>query len=77
MGIYRDIEDNVKKESIYNILQDLIRDEEEAIAGYENALKQLSYINEMKYDEFHKAKEVFNHIIEEEREHIKELNSLK
>ena len=77
MGIYRDIEDNAKQESIYGIIQDLIRDEEEAIEGYEKAIKQLSYIDEMKSDEYRRAKDVFNHIIEEEREHIRELNSLK
>ena len=75
MGILRDINNELSKETAYSIIKDLIRDEEEAIEGYEYAIKRLSS-SDVKYNEFKKAEEVFNHIIEEEKEHIEELKNL-
>ena len=76
MGILRDIKDEFQKETAYGIIQYLIKDEEEAIAGYEKALEKLEYIN-MSYSDFKNAKEMIEHIIAEEKEHIQELQSLK
>lgn len=75
MSILRDINNELSKETIYSIIKDLIRDEEEAIEGYEYAIKRLSSCD-IKYNEYKKAEEVFNHIIGEEKEHIEELENL-
>lgn len=75
MGILRDINNELNKESVYFIIKDLIIDEEEAIDGYEKAKQQLKN-TDIKYAEYKKAEDVFNHIIEEEREHIRELKEL-
>lgn len=53
----------------------LIKDEEEAIAGYESALTILQ--NEMTDYQNNEIAKVLLHIISEEEEHIKELNALK
>ena len=53
----------------------LIDDEEEAIEGYENALKVLQ--NKMTSDQNKEIREVLYHIILEEKEHIEELKKLK
>lgn len=51
-----------------DIIDALIADEEEAIAGYEEAISKISDYN---------CQEIFRHIIKEEQEHIEELNDLK
>lgn len=75
MNIYETIKEN--SSDVQNIREQfkiLIKDEQEAIAGYKKALSTLHlYLND---EEINKCTEVFNHIIEEETEHIEELESL-
>lgn len=52
----------------------LIEDEEEAIQGYTNALSNLK--GSMTEEQYSEIEKVLNHIIEEEKEHIKEINEL-
>ena len=76
MGILHDIKDEFQKETAYGIIQFLIADEEEAIAGYEEAKAKLQYIN-MPYSKYKEIVDMLDHIIAEEKEHIEELQSLK
>lgn len=52
----------------------LIEDEEETIQGYTNALSNLK--GSMTEEQYSEIEKVLNHIIEEEKEHIKEINEL-
>ena len=61
--------------SINSKLNFLIKDEEEAIEGYNNALNSLQ--PKMTVEQFNRLQEVLTHIIGEENEHIKELKQLK
>jgi len=53
----------------------LIADEKEAIEGYEKALEILT--GRMTNAQYNEIKRELDHIIQEEREHIEELESLK
>lgn len=53
----------------------LIEDEQEAIQGYEDAMKILS--NDMTDNQNSEIREIMTHIINEEKEHIEELKELK
>lgn len=53
----------------------LVEDEEEAIAGYNNALTAIK--GTMTEEQYTEIEKVLNHIIEEEKEHIKEINELR
>ena len=53
---------------------EVIEDEEEAIQGYTNALSNLK--GSMTEEQYSEIEKVLNHIIEEEKEHIKEINEL-
>lgn len=53
----------------------LIEDEQEAIQGYEDAMKILS--NDMTDSQNSEIHEIMTHIINEEKEHIEELKELK
>lgn len=59
------------QEGFNNILEDLIKDENEAIDGYDKAIKYLSNFNPNS-----SFIERLNHIKEEEIEHIKELKEM-
>lgn len=76
MGLITEIKSNLGKETVYDIIQFLIDDEQEAIEGYEKSKKQLQYLN-MPVDYYNNAVALFDHIIKEEREHIEELQELK
>ena len=58
-----------------NQISFLIDDEQEAIDGYEKALNILK--DKMTDYQYVKISEVLNHIIDEEKEHIEELNKLR
>ena len=58
-----------------NQISFLIDDEQEAIDGYEKALNILK--DKMTDYQYIKISEVLNHIIDEEKEHIEELNKLR
>ena len=76
MNISNDILANVKsqEEDISSVISFLIRDEEEAINGYKSKLnvvkKQLDKSQLLLVDD------LFSHIIDEELEHIEELEEL-
>ncbi len=53
----------------------LIEDEQEAIQGYEDAMKILS--DDMTDNQNSEIREIMTHIINEEKEHIEELKELK
>ena len=53
----------------------LIEDEKEAIEGYEKALDILT--NKMTNSQYNEIRRALDHIIQEEKEHIEELESLK
>lgn len=53
----------------------LIADEEEAIDGYNKAIEILK--DKMTNEQFDEIYRTLNHIIDEEKEHIEELNKLK
>ena len=57
------------------IINALIKDEEEAVAGYENAIATLSEkMTDFQINEIHS---VLHHIVLEEKEHIEELKKLQ
>lgn len=53
----------------------LIEDEQEAIQGYEDAMKIL--LDDMTDNQNSEIREIMTHIINEEKEHIEELKELK
>lgn len=67
MNLYEQISNSNTMDKIIN---DLIIDEQEAIIGYEKAKTNIPLEN---YD---RVSKVFDHIIEEEKEHIEELKEL-
>lgn len=75
MGILKDIENQILQDDLKIVIQELIDDEVEAVVGYEKAIQTLN-ISYMDYDGYKKAIETFEHIIAEEKEHIKELEEL-
>ena len=75
MGILSDIQNQITKTDFVNVVQGLIDDEVEAIVGYEKAEESLKTMV-MKDEGYRKSLETFEHIIAEEREHIRELEEL-
>lgn len=75
MGILSDIQNQITKTDFVNVVQGLIDDEVEAIVGYEKAEESLKTMI-IKDEGYKKAIETFEHIISEEKEHIKELEEL-
>jgi hypothetical protein len=67
------VEAPVTKEEVIDIL---VRDEEDAIAGYDNAEDQIDSISDLPSEEKEEIKDVLDHIREEEIEHIEELEEL-
>lgn len=76
MGIMRSLYEELKDSSYDNVIDDLIRDEVEAIDGYELAKGKLVNAN-IPSEIYDKALKTFDHIILEEKEHIEELEELK
>lgn len=79
MKITRRVLDNLNEsslnEDINSNLDFLIKDEEEAIAGYNKVLNTLQPL--VSNEQFRIIQETLTHIIDEEDEHIKELKQLK
>jgi hypothetical protein len=67
------VEAPVTKEEVIDVL---VRDEEDAIAGYDNAEDQIDSISDLPSEEKEEIKDVLDHIREEEIEHIEELEEL-
>lgn len=67
---------NESEESIESIIDILIQDEQEAIDGYNDALSTLSNMN-LDDSKMNNVTYYISHIIEEEKEHIEELNKLR
>lgn len=75
MNVYEIIKENsADVENIRKHFKELIRDEQEAIAGYNRALSALHL--HLDDEAIERVKEVFNHIVQEEREHMDELEAL-
>lgn len=75
--INEEVEDasQVDYDEFNNQINLLIEDEVEAVSGYENALKVLlPKVTDYQYNEISSK---FNHIIQEEKEHIMELKKLQ
>lgn len=68
-------ESAIENSSVVEEVNLLIKDEQEAIDGYEKAKTNCLKYN-ISSDEYDKLFKVFDHIIAEEREHIEELNEL-
>lgn len=66
---------SISNESVIKEINTLIVDEQEAIDGYEKAKMNCLNLN-IPSDEYDRLVKVFNHIIEEEKEHIEELVEL-
>lgn len=79
MNLYESISqetiNSIKRDAIKKEIDFLIKDEEEAIDGYEKS-KQNLYKFSIPSDEYFKIAKVYDHIIEEEKEHIRELEEL-
>lgn len=79
MNIYESISqetiNSIKRDAIKKEVNLLIKDEEEAIDGYEKSKQTLSKYD-ISSDEYNKIVKVYDHIIAEEEEHIKELKEL-
>ena len=64
-----------QEDKIYGVLNFLIDDEKEAIEGYTKSIYDLGkFLNDK--EKIRLVNERFNHIIDEEREHIEEIKSL-
>lgn len=75
MNVYETIKENSSDvQNIREIFQSLIKDEQEAIAGYKRAMSTLHL--HLDAEAIKRVKEVFNHIIDEEKEHMDELEAL-
>ena len=75
MNVYETIKEN--SSDINNIregFQKLLKDEQEAILGYKQVLASL-YLH-LPDEALHLVEDKFNHIIEEEKEHMNELEDL-
>lgn len=75
MSIIRSLNEQLNKTSYKEVIDALIKDEEEAIDGYEKAKIDLLHSG-ISSEEYDKAYKVFDHIISEEEEHLKELREL-
>lgn len=79
MNLYESISqetvNSIKRDAIKKEVDLLIKDEEEAIDGYEKSKQTLSKYD-ISSDEYAKIVKVYDHIINEEKEHIKELREL-
>lgn len=79
MNLYESISqetvNSIKRDAIKKEVDLLIKDEEEAINGYEKSKQTLSKYD-IPSDEYTKIVKVYDHIIAEEEEHIKELKEL-
>lgn len=75
MGIISSLNEELNKVSYKEVIEALIKDEEEAVDGYEKAKIDLLHSN-ISSDEYDKASKLFDHIIAEEEEHINELKEL-
>lgn len=79
MNLYESISqetiNSIKRDAIKKEIDFLIKDEEEAIDGYEKSKQTLSKYD-IPSDEYIKIVKVYDHIIEEEKEHIRELEEL-
>lgn len=73
--ILNNLNEDVDFTNLGNALDFLIRDEVEAIEGYQNVLNKVK--PNMSESQYKSLEENLNHIISEEREHIKELQQLK
>lgn len=76
MNISNDILANVKsqEEDISSVISFLIRDEEEAIDGYKSKLNVIK--KQLDKSQLLLVDDLFSHIIDEELEHIEELEEL-
>lgn len=76
MNISNDILANVKsqEEDISSVISFLIRDEEEAIDGYKSKLNVIK--KQLDESQLLLVDDLFSHIIDEELEHIEELEEL-
>ena len=76
MNISNDILANVKsqEEDISSVISFLIRDEEEAIDGYKSKLSVIK--KQLDKSQLLSVDDLFSHIIDEELEHIEELEEL-
>lgn len=79
MNLYESISqetvNSIKRDAVKKEVDLLIKDEEEAIDGYEKSKQTLSKYD-ISSDEYAKIVKVYDHIINEEKEHIKELIEL-
>lgn len=75
MSIIKALNEELNKTSYKEVIEALIKDEEEAIDGYEKAKIDLLHSG-IPSDEYDKASKVFDHIIVEEEEHLEELKEL-
>lgn len=79
MNLYESISqetiNSIKRDAIKKEVDFLIKDEEEAIDGYEKSKQTLSKYD-IPSDEYIKIVKVYDHIIGEEKEHIRELEEL-
>lgn len=79
MNLYESISqetiNSIKSNAIKKEIDLLIKDEEEAIDGYKKSKQTLSKYD-ISSDEYTKIVKVYDHIIDEEKEHIKELREL-
>lgn len=75
MNLYEDIKQNSSDlNKVRELMQFLIKDEEEAITGYKDILSKLNlYLSD---EAISLVEEKFNHIIAEEQEHIKEIEEV-
>lgn len=61
---------------MFDIIDNLVKDEIEAIEGYDKAILSFTNDNDMPKEAKEYTLEVLNHIREEELEHIKELRNV-
>lgn len=79
MNLYESISqetiNSIKSNAIKKEIDFLIKDEQEAIDGYEKS-KHTLLKYDISSDEYDRITKVYDHIIAEEEEHIKELREL-
>lgn len=61
---------------MFDVIDNLVKDEIEAIEGYDKAILSFTKDNDMPKEAKEYTLEVLNHIREEELEHIKELKNV-
>ena len=74
-SILEEVNDTTQEDKIYEVLNFLIYDEEEAIEGYTKSINDLGKILTDE-EKIQLVNECFSHIIDEEKEHIEEIKSL-